>query len=508
MKYLAASLILIGFTNFSNGQAGLLDSTFNYDGIVNTDVNGLSEEGYSITIQNDSKIVVAGVTFNGVNTDFVVCRYHEDGLLDQTFGINGIVTTDFFEWENANSVAIDPFGNIVVAGLGRYLPTGSAVARYKSNGLLDSSFNEDGRLTAVFATKSIQCHAMDVEPGGKVILAGLSNYGNDHDYGLIRYHVDGTMDSLFGNDGTVYTDFDGKKDNPRAMKIQQDGKVVVCGRSYDDNDSYFSIARYQADGNLDTTFNNNGKVITNIGVSGYAMALQPDGKIVIAGNFDNAINSDFALLRYLSDGTLDSSFGSNGFSSIDINGSTDQCTSVTIQEDGKIILAGYTYDGTYQDIALTRFNSNGSLDLDFGMGGMVVYDISGVSDYGRSAAIQQDGKILIAGGSLNDIMIIRLLSGWEVGVMDISPSQSKVSVSPNPFQSRSVFTYSLSDDQTISLNFYDFQERLVQSFFSNQWRGKGEHHEQLDFLPLLPAGNYLLRMRSGKEELNLKLIKQ
>ena len=192
--------------------------------------------------------------------------------------------------------------------------------------------------------------------------------GRGGSFGLARYNTDGSLDTTFGGDGRVINSFS-YRDDARAVAVQGDGKIVVVGRAqlgkYD-----FLVVRYNADGSLDTTFDGDGWVTTDFAGShdrAYAVTLQTDGKIVVAGSalLGPTIN-DFALARYNSDGSLDTSFDGDGRATTSFHpaGSNDFAYDVAVQTDGKIVAAGYTWsDGGA--FALARYNSDGSLDTSF-----------------------------------------------------------------------------------------------------------------------------------------------
>lgn len=215
----------------------------------------------------------------------------------------------------------------------------------------------------------------------------------------ISFAQAGSLDISFGNGGKVTTAFPGP-DYANSVAIQSDGKMVVAGCSGMAYTSVFSLLRYNSNGNLDNSFGIGGKVTTYFG--SYldicnAVAIQSDGKIIVAGFSTNGSNLDFALARYHSDGSLDNSFGIGGKVTTDFVGDDDAANAIIIQSDGKIVVAGYSYGNTYNDFALVRYNLDGSLDNSFGTGGKVTTDFGNSFDYAYSIAIQSDGKIVAAG---------------------------------------------------------------------------------------------------------------
>ena len=212
---------------------------------------------------------------------------------------------------------------------------------------------------------------------------------------MVRYNADGTLDNTFGGDGSVTTDIGlATTDYGLSVALQPDGKIVVSGHSYIGSwDS--AVVRYNTDGTLDNTFGGDGKVITALGSTQegcYAVALQPDGKILLAGGSEG----DFAVVRYNADGTLDNTFGGDGMVTTDIGGDPEWGWALVLQPDGKVVVSGQSTLGT-GDFAVVRYNADGTLDNAFGGDGMVTTDFYGHVDVGRSVAVLLDGKILVAG---------------------------------------------------------------------------------------------------------------
>ncbi|MDO9103726.1 MAG: hypothetical protein Q7U57_02065 [Methylovulum sp.] len=252
--------------------------------------------------------------------------------------------------------------------------------------------------------------SVTVQADGKILVAGYS-YSNvgafNLDFALVRYNLNGSLDTGFNGDGKVITDF-GFYDYSQSVTVQDDGKILVAGTSKDDAHAYFALARYNSDGSLDTGFDGDGKVVTNIDSDsvGGSVTVQADGKILVAGTSWNSVGTgNFALVRYNANGSLDSSFDGDGKVTTDF-GNPSGGSSVTMQADGKILVAGTSWNnggihGTVGDLALVRYNPNGSLDTSFDGDGKVTTDL-GDLDWGQSVTLQVDGKILVTGSSYDD----------------------------------------------------------------------------------------------------------
>ncbi len=458
------------------GLAGTIDTSFGDNtlqpGRVLTDFRALASGIRSLSqltamlLQPDGKVVVAGYS-NSPNGDinFALVRYNANGTIDTSFGDNtqqpGRVLTDFAALASGsrstdvvNALLLQPDGKIVAGGYSNS-PNGAdfnfALVRYNANGTLDTSFGDNiqqpGRVLTDFraladgSRSGEMIQALALQPDGKIIAAGWSSSPNiDLNFALVRYNPNGTLDTGFGDStqqpGRVLTDFgplpDGSRSNDEiaAVVLQPDGKIIAGGYSLSPNgDKNFALVRYNANGTLDTSFGDNtqqpGRVLTDFRAlpAGsrstemiQALVLQPDGKIVAAGS-SNSPNEDsnFALVRYNPNGTIDTSFGDNtqqpgrlltDFRALpDGSRSTEILAALVLQPDGKIVAGGYSNspNGVDYNFALVRYNGNGTLDTSFGdntqQPGRVLTDFAGGSDVLRALALQPDGKIVAAGFS-------------------------------------------------------------------------------------------------------------
>ena len=420
-------------------QAGALDTSFNGTGKVTTTI-GTFDAGRSIAIQSDGKIVVAGYSSKPSGLVFTVVRYNSDGSLDTSFNGSGKVTTRIGQLDDeAFSVAIQADGKIVVAG---FSYNGSnydfAVARYNSDGSLDTSFNGTGKVTTPIGSDDDTGYAVAIQGDSKIVVSGRSWIGSGFAFALVRYNSNGSLDTSFNGTGKVTTDIGGNDDSGFSMAIQGDGKILVAGYSYNGSNEDFAVVRYNSNGSLDTSFNGTGKVTTPIGIGGdlgLGMAIQNDGKIVVAG-YSSEINADFAVVRYNSDGSLDTSFNGTGKVTTPIGGGNDAGYSVAIQADGKIVVAGYSYAAN-ADFAVVRYNTDGSLDTSFNGTGKVTTPIGTGDDFGYSVAIDGNDKIVVTGqshiGSF-DVAVVRYIGSCATPTPTPTPIPVVVGVSASPTQ--------------------------------------------------------------------------
>ena len=378
-------IVLIASASATNLIAqNALDSTFGNGGKVTTDISGV-DFGYGFVLQADGKFVVTGSANASTSSDFAIVRYNANGLLDASFGSGGKVITNFGGSDAALAAALQPDGKVIAAGNGNL---DFALARYNADGSLDSTFGSDGLVTTDFFGFSDSVSGIVIQPDGKIVAAGfVGRAGPTSDYGLARYNADGSLDLTFGNGGKVSTDFNGERDQSFALVLQADGKLVAAGFAGNN----VGLARYNSDGGLDATFGSGGKLLTQNGAAN-ALAVQTDGKLLAAGS----LNNDFVVARYNYNGTLDATFGNGGIIVTDFAGGFDIITRLVLQANGKIVAAGQVRISGADDFGLARYNTNGTLDTTFGTSGKITTDF-GSGDSALGAIIQPDGKIAAAG---------------------------------------------------------------------------------------------------------------
>lgn len=352
----------VGLARFKPG--GALDTSFNGTGKVITDL-GAVEEGAGLVIDKTSgKITVAGQKCETDQCDVLVLRYKGDGTIDTTFSSDGVTVVDYGGNDNGSfgAIAAQSDGKIVVGGYMYNTAKGSydfAVYRFTSAGALDKTFNSTGKKAIDFgATKNDFIFGVVLQPAdGKIVVAGETcdtNFENCN-FALARLNTDGSLDTSFNTTGKQTTDF-GANDYANAIAIQKDGKLVLAGAKATSTTEYFALARYNTNGKLDTTFAGTGKktlLISGTGTvnrSNSVLIQAADQKILVSGFADG----DFAIARLTSTGGFDTSFNGTGKVTVDFGGD-ERCRGLAIQPSGgKYVLAGSTFDGSVYHWALAR----------------------------------------------------------------------------------------------------------------------------------------------------------
>lgn len=378
--------------------AGEFDTSFGDGGVTSADdrVPGAIS---SVAVQHDGKIVVAGVASATGDSDFRVSRFHPDGQLDASFGINGIVTTTFSGPSSAASIAIQQDGKLVVAGF-RFdgVATDVALARYNPDGSLDQDFGELGLVTTDVGTTD-DAIAVAIQADGKILTFGSSFESSSSEQRslLVRYNDDGNLDTEFGDGGIVLYSFGGVAYG-HDMVIGSDGKIVVVAEvlTGDQSSFDFGFARYTSDGHLDSSFGNGGTVVTDFGSVSQdtepRLVLGRGGEVIAAGTVLQDGNQGIGVIRLTSNGRIADRFEitSDAISSL----SSLRFTDIAIQNDQKLLISGYLESTDTEHALLMRVNRSGSLDTTFGNEGVVTDGLTG--SYFSRNTIQLEGKIIVA----------------------------------------------------------------------------------------------------------------
>ncbi len=391
-------------------MAGLRDSTFGIQGLVTTDVRpGSESRAYSCAQQSDGKIISAGFSSNGVNKVFTIIRYTTSGVLDPSFGNEGVVTTNITPTHDsqANSCAIQSDGKIIAAGYGTVgAQLVFAVARYNSDGSLDTTFGNQGIMTTdLNPGHNSEARACALQSDGKIIVVGYMNDGVFDIFATVRYTADGILDNTFNGGGTATINvFPGGYSQGNSCVVQPDGKILVVGGAFSDN--LVALVRYNTDGTFDQSFGDGGVVTTDAmnGLGGSvarSCALQSDGKIVAAGYGSNGAHAVFVVVCYLANGSVDQTFGNAGVVITDVlPGQASEAVCCVVQLDGRIIVAG-SGDGAVSRICIVvRYLTNGSLDQSFGNQGVILTAATpgpGNDSRINGCVLQSNGEIVATG---------------------------------------------------------------------------------------------------------------
>jgi uncharacterized delta-60 repeat protein len=425
--------ILVGLSTVAGAYDGASDPSWNGNGIATWGDPGTVSRGRGIAVQCDGKVVVAGVTnVGGDPSDLMVARFNPDGGLDTSFASAGIFTVSPGSLGAAGwDVAVQPDGKIVVVGYSAEALVGASflVVRLTPAGVLDSGFSGDGVQTFNFGSQA-QARAVVIQDDGGIVVVGDAL--NQTAIAVARLTSTGELDASFDVDGMATFDFNFGDDRGWDAVVQEDGRILVVGSASVGVDTVFAVLRLLSDGSLDTSFGfgGGGAAAVDFGADslGRAIALQPDGKVVVAGLTGSP--TAIAIARLTSAGVLDTSFSGDGKAVFGSNPDS-AAWDVALMGDGRIMVVGsLTFDG-FDKLVLMRFGADGELDLSFGGGtGWVPYLDDG--SFGRGLVIQPNDRRIVAAGfvenSLTEVFmkVIRIIgdenlvfaAGFECGDTD------------------------------------------------------------------------------------------
>jgi len=386
--------------------------------------------------------------------------------------------------------------------------------RFNSNtGVPDPTFQQNGyKLVSLGGTDVAT--AMATDPDGKYVVVGYSSLNGNSYFAATRFNSDGTLDPSFDGDGKRTIDYNGSGlDRAYAVGLQSDGKVIVAGTTGSTGDARSLVCRLNQNGSLDLSFGNSGWIDVLFGnntvwdESCSSICVLSDDRFLIGGSQSGGLSSSFLLAMFDSNGTLDPNFGVGGYTTVTTQLDRNRLHSLLIQEDGKIVAAG---DGISTS-RICRFETNGELDMTFGNNGWADQNFPN----GSIAELQLDayGRILAIGDAIDalnsyDALVLRYLSGLNVGVMEFSMNEAVLNIYPNPIQESATLSYTLADIEELTIALHDLQGRVLTTYLNGKDMPAGEHTQTITLPEDLAAGNYLLVLSSPKGRFTIQVSKQ
>lgn len=510
------------------GQAtGSLDPTFNGTGklITNTPENFASSSGNAICVQNNGTVVVAGMAGDG---RFVA------GVQD-----NGSFATG---WGNGSAVGLNndnycsqscgsgltalkalPNGGFVAAGWTYF--TGSTegkrffLERYGTSGIGQFTTPVFNGVGHNITSGDDVAYDIAVQDDGKMVLVGAAGSSA---IGVIRVQQNGMLDQSFGDDqGRQQVNItNGDAEYANACHVYADGKILLVGQVLYGNITKGVIFRLQPDGQLDNSFSNDG--VTNGWqeidfVSGSESGLRDvhvaaNGDIYVSGFLRNPFDRDLGIAKLTNAGNYDQAFGNNGIVVHDLGEPLEIGVSLLLQPDGKLLLVGHTGDLDANETFVTRYLSNGTLDATFGQNGVARIQVQTLS-YAKDAVLDQSGRLLVTGstslnGGTDKTFVLRVITGAEVGVLELSMNEGMVNVYPNPVNENTSINYTLLEAEHLTIALHDLQGRVLATYLNNKSMSMGDHKQDIDLPPDLASGNYLLIFSSPNGRMSFQVNKQ
>ncbi len=443
---------------------GDIDESFDMDGKISVDTNGINSSNL-LALQADGKILVSGYTLiNTPNIDFILIRFNSDGSLDDSFGNGGILITDLRgNPDYGTDVIVLENGKILQTGNTDINPslTGFALVQYLSDGSLDSSFGIDGKVETGFPGGNIEgALGLAIQDDQKIVAVGWSLVshpgGTERDIAIARYLPNGSLDLSFGDDGTLIIPNLSFSQLSRSVGFQSDGKILLES-GIKEGVGAFGMIRLMEDGKLDDTFGDGGMIITEVGNGSfsYKIYVQADQKIILLGSAkDQNDKSNFALIRYLPDGSLDNTFGLDGKTGAEFSG-ISFAHAIAVQEDGKIVLAGSANNGINNDFAVARF----------------------LNDFTNNT---------------QDPVLIKKMA---------------LTISPNPITSSSILNYTLPHSAKVQINLYNQTGQWVQNILAPTTQVAGPQQQIVHFHKDLAPGVYHVVIDDQEQKYSLQVVK-
>jgi uncharacterized delta-60 repeat protein len=524
MQKIFTFLSFFFFPNLMYAQDGTLDLTFGINGKVTTAVTLNDDLPRDMLVQPDNKIIVGGDVSVAIgDTAYMsLIRYNRNGTIDNTFGTNGKVTTGFADGIcGIKAMALQTDGKIVTVGFfnkrinGISVNIDFAVVRYNSDGTLDTSFDGDGRVTTDFNSINDIAAAVTIQANGKIVVAGNSQQDGKMQPAMARYNVNGSLDASFNRTGKVLTLFPSDENYQIfTITVLGNGKIMLGKRALFDSGQYKLVAtnmwRYTTDGQLDTSFGNNGRLgeVAELPIN---KVLRNNKILIVSQVFNPITGSSFKLLRYTSEGLTDPTFGTNGTVITPFTNPYVNVTDILEQKDGKIVIGG-TFSGATTSapysFGLVRYLPNGLLDTTFGIYGKTILSPTLTGEGYIKLGIQDDGKIIYCGGYLDDMnkvnIVVTRFNNTLVRVKFINKN-TPLSIYPNPTTNVLNIDFKEPILDVVKLTITDISGRMV--YQKRYDKALINNNLQIN-IGDLAAGLYVVNIVSDKENISRIIAKQ
>jgi len=489
------------------GQPGTIDITYGISGKVSTFFGGNAGAKDSV-LQPDGKLVVVGDTFSNLpGSSFLVARYLTNGNLDLSFGENGSATVLSGDHCKAQSVALQADGKIVVAGTELPAANGSGssnmmIARFDPDGSLDVTFDTDG-VKVIALNDSQSLSAVLIQADGKIIAGGgftIQSNWNQNTPGLIRLNTDGSLDTSFGVNGFVYTPgiYRGEITD---MQFTADGNIVAVGRTFITN--RYLILKYDGNGQLINSFGSNGTGFVEVALNQIAdlfdCFIAPDGSIYASGGTFNGIKYNAFMVKYHSDGTIDTDFADNGtlikdFGSVNGIGISSFGDGVAFDKNNQLLWPMSYGKTTDYDFGLLSLSPAGLPNTSFGNNGFFSTTFGSGHEYVRTMVIQEDNKIILAGDKGYQVLV-RVNNAPVLSTQESLSNDNKIRVSPNPINENSSLFFELQQQSDVNVMLFDVKGVFLGQIISDQKLQKGNYVEKQGLQQFnLQGGIYFLKV--------------
>jgi len=503
-------IIFVGVINFCFGQSpGTLDLSYGIQGKISLN-SGLEDLViYQSVIKSNGSIVLTGKAklSGGANDNIIVAVLNPDGTPDNSFNSTGYRIVDIQMTENAGkSLALQPDGKIVIVG---WVHNGSnfdiCLLRLNSNGSFDTGFGTSGKIVLNLGSTEFGM-AVDILSDEKILVTARRYNGSNSDFALLRYLSNGVLDTNFGVNGISSKDFSNSNEIPYDSSVLPDGSILVVGDADQSGFSVFFAAKFSNDGVSLSNFGNNGFATVHVGNGNNGvntLEIQNDGKILIGGYAYEGSETSLALVRLNPGGTPDQLFGSNGMVTTNIRDGSEYINDIMIQKDGKILVCGVVRGlMSNADFAILKYLSNGTIDVSFGVNGLVTTDF-GNTDVAASVLSISDDKFIVAGYSDGaNLILARYHNDLQSSILE-ADKKSAINVYPNPTRLMVNITLSEVVDGPVSVVLKNSFGNLVHVLSTIQLQ---DNIIQATFPENLPSGIYYLFIEQKQYHFTKKVI--
>lgn len=509
-------------TNLHSQISGTVDPTFGNEGCVEIKDPTNNYSRVSAELTPDGKIIVMAF---GAKVQLTLMRLLPDGSRDNTFGTEGHNIPDlnisYGVWGRVEQCILDHDGKLILVGGSNPNPSimkGAAfVARLNATGTLDTTFGQNGLLLLDVGSFLDKFRSILVKPDGKILLGGVS-----YDFGsqllLVQLLPDGSLDPDFATGGIYLSKPDLDSRSIYGLALQQDGKIVAFGsfRMEGNLDTKLEVWRFHANGTPDSTFVvDRSRLLSSLPYESsmaYSGVIQPDQKIVFSGtsvctDTPNSLEGEVTLHRLNNDGSLDTTFGTDGAVFTDF-GLLVHRGRIVLQADGKILVAtaAYSLDTRMFNFWLARYNTDGSLDHTFGHGGKVKSPNYGGAMGVGNILLDKEGKIVYAGIAESKVVLWRYLNE-NTTTAPPSVSSSPFQIRPNPVFDEGMVSWAMEKPGELRGDLFDAQGQLVKQLIPPAFYNAGAHQRMVSFDKDLPPGVYFLAFTAGNNRQLLKVVK-
>jgi uncharacterized delta-60 repeat protein len=409
---LATGALAVSVAPSAGAKAGALDRSFGDDGIVTAFPHGAVAT--AVGIDAERRITAVGYTVDA-QADVVVARYRADGTLDPSFGTKGRARFDLGGIDNAFGVAVTPAGGLAIAGRRTKGEDRIFVLRVRPGGTRQRSFGRRGLALVDFDKPQQGADAVAFTPQGRIVIGGYTSNGVFARSAFARLSGEGTLDRGFGGDGRASFEIGTGSEQINDLLVLAGGGILAAGVAEHAQDPKFSLVKLTGSGRLDTTFGVGDDGVSTFDVAAgpdaaNALTIAADGDLLLAGSTGN--QGDWAVLATRPNGVLDHTYGDQGRVVLRLAHAFEEATDIVAWRSRALVVGRIHGDG--DDIGVVRLKEGGALDTMFSGNGIVRIDVFGTTDAASAAALQANGKLVVAGqtwrGGQPRFVVARLLT--------------------------------------------------------------------------------------------------